>query len=269
MKTALNYAGILLITVSVSASICAQEKTDWRLSAGMGLAYSPDYLGASSSGLSLRPLVSVFYKNIGFSTTGASTLDSFSARATPPGASLAYTLSDRLRLGLAIRVDAGRPESSSPALKGLGDIRQTARANLFMNYKLSDQYFLSVGILPDLLGRNGGISINASLATQRRLSADWMLVGAIGANASNERWAQTQFGITPAQSAASGLPVYSPRSGIRDVNAVIGLNYRLSDQWTAFGRVNYLQLVGDSANSPITYSKGQAGAFFGIGYRFF
>ena len=138
-----------------------------------------------------------------------------------------------------------------------------------MNYKLSEQYFLSVGVLPDLLGRNGGISVNASLATQRRLSPEWMLVGSVGINAANERWAQTQFGITPAQSAASGLPIYTPGSGIRDVNAVIGVNYRVSDQWTAFGRLNYLQLVGDSANSPITQSKSQAGAFFGIGYRFF
>lgn len=265
----LVYGGIALTLCSITAVINAQERSDWRVSAGMGLAYSPDYLGANTSGTGLRPIVSVFYKNIGFSTAGASTLDAFSTRATPPGVSLAYSPTDQLRFGLAVRVDAGRAESSSPALKGLGDIRQTARASLFMNYKLSEQYIVSAGAMPDLLGRNGGISFNASLSTIHRLNPDWMLVGSVGINAANDRWAQTQFGITPAQSATSGLPVYTPGAGIRDVNAVIGVNYKVSNSWTAFGRLNYLQLVGDSANSPITYSKGQAGAFFGIGYRFF
>jgi len=88
------------------------------------------------------------------------------------------------------------------------------------------------------------------------------------------RWADNDyhdayFGITPAVSAASGLPVYNPHSGFYSFGAAAGLTYKLGHNWGMQGYVGYDRLTGDAADSPIVRLLGSRDQFSGGAGLFF
>jgi len=64
------------------------------------------------------------------------------------------------------------------------------------------------------------------------------------------------FGITPTQSAASGLPVYDACGGLRSFGAGAQARYEWSPQWATHMFVEYERLAGDAANSPLVVQHG-------------
>lgn len=82
---------------------------------------------------------------------------------------------------------------------------------------------------------------------------------------------RTYFGVTPAQAARTGLPVYAPSGGVHAVGATGGLTYRFDETWSVHSYARYDRLVGDAADSPLVRlygSRNQFGAGIGIGYSF-
>jgi outer membrane scaffolding protein for murein synthesis (MipA/OmpV family) len=65
-------------------------------------------------------------------------------------------------------------------------------------------------------------------------------------------YTMTFFGVTPAQSAASGLPAYEADSGFNTVRFGVGATYRLDRRWHVGARAAIWRIVGDAADSPIT-----------------
>lgn len=59
------------------------------------------------------------------------------------------------------------------------------------------------------------------------------------------------FSITPAQSIASGLPVFTAGGGWQTLGAGTQLKYRVNPAWASYGFVEYDKLVGATASSPI------------------
>ena len=86
----------------------------------------------------------------------------------------------------------------------------------------------------------------------------------------SEDYLQTYLGVTPAQAAASGLPVFDPDGGIRGVGLEADFKYRISQRWSVVGEVGYERLVLDAAESPIAElgSENQFAAALGLTYRF-
>ncbi len=64
------------------------------------------------------------------------------------------------------------------------------------------------------------------------------------------------FGVTPADSLASGLPVYVPGSGVRDLRGWAVAILHLSKQWHIGAGAMYSRLVGEAADSPIVSQEG-------------
>jgi MipA family protein len=86
----------------------------------------------------------------------------------------------------------------------------------------------------------------------------------------SDDYLDTYLGVTPAQSAASGLPVFNPDGGVKGVGAAAEGKYRLNRRWAVVGKAGYQRLIGDAADSPITDlgSKNQFTANIGLTYRF-
>jgi MipA family protein len=84
----------------------------------------------------------------------------------------------------------------------------------------------------------------------------------------DRRWLQTQYGITPQQSAASGYPVYTPRAGLRDISVGVGARTEWSPHWVVFYGANRSRLVGPAAASPIVTQRNGWGLSAGAAYRF-
>jgi MipA family protein len=87
-----------------------------------------------------------------------------------------------------------------------------------------------------------------------------------GVTWSSTDFMQQRFGVTPAASAASGLPVYSAEAGIRQVYAWPAVVFVLSPEWYAGVGGFYQRLTGDAAASPIVTQRGDRNQWtFGAG----
>jgi len=82
----------------------------------------------------------------------------------------------------------------------------------------------------------------------------------IGVNTSftvaSSGYLQEYFGVNEAQSARSGLPVFKPDAGLRDVTFTLYSVLSLSPSWGIFGIVQGSRLLGDVVDSPIVTEEG-------------
>lgn len=76
------------------------------------------------------------------------------------------------------------------------------------------------------------------------------------------------FGVTPAQSALSGLPVYDIGAGFKRVDATASVTYALTEHGLVRGQGGLGYLVGDAADSPIVQDKVQPSGILAVGCRF-
>src|SRR5579863_1714328 len=178
-------------------------KSDWDLTLGLGVADAPKYPGASAHHVEPVPIVSIKYRDFVF--------------LGPEGLGINAIRWQGFRIGPTLGFAGGRKESDDPHLNGLGNIQKSATAGLFASYAI------------------GHIAINASLR-QAVIHAKKGLSGSLGASLhgpivkgkldfaagpkidfADGQYARTWFGVTPSQSQSSGLPVYTPSGGVKEL----------------------------------------------------
>jgi outer membrane scaffolding protein for murein synthesis (MipA/OmpV family) len=158
-------------------------------------------------------------------------------------------------------------EREDDAIEGLDDVPWSAEAGLGVGYEQRNwRAFTDV--------RYGFVGHNA-----------W--VGEIGADAiaypvegltltagprfqfGTDSFAQTYFGVSPEESAASGLEPFHASGGLLATGVEIGARYLFNERWGVEGAATYDRLVGDAADSPITDqgSPDQYGVRIGITRR--
>ena len=64
------------------------------------------------------------------------------------------------------------------------------------------------------------------------------------------------FGIDAAEAAASGLPQYRAKGGLRALGVSAGAYYPLGERWGLFGSLGYDRLMNSAAESPLTRQRG-------------
>ena len=155
-----------------------------------------------------------------------------------------------MQYGLRMTFDRGRDADRSTVLRGMGDINIKPEAGAFFNYFVSPQIFLTSSLRYGA-GTNGrGMVVGAAVTLG---NADYM---------------QSYFGVTAAQSGASGHPVYTPSAGVRDVRANLSVNYFLTRQVTFTTALSVSTLQGGAADSPLTRKSSSPTGVFVIGYAF-
>ncbi|HET9820249.1 MAG TPA: MipA/OmpV family protein [Burkholderiaceae bacterium] len=217
---------------------------------GLLLAYKPAYSGASD--FKLKPEVAGFLRYGRFTVTGAGGFTTRRQDDVERGLDAELVRRDDLRMSLSLRIDPGRQEADSPALSGMGDIRLTVRARLGVRWNVGKQWQLSLGSSVDALNRVGGYLVEAGVSHTIPIDAQQRLILSAGVSGAGDRHMQAWYGVTAAQSAASGYPVYTPREGLKD--AGIGITWRteLGPQWAAFAGASASRLLGGAADSPLT-----------------
>jgi outer membrane scaffolding protein for murein synthesis (MipA/OmpV family) len=234
---------------------------------GMGIAYGPEYPGARHSAFKERLILAFTVGKLHFSSSGASAIQGFAARSTEPGVSADLLNRGRIRVGLGLRVDAGRNSDGFADLAGLPDIKRTVRGRLSATYTLDEQWKLSADVSQDLLGRNGGGEYGLNLNYVRMLTDKTSLFAGVGVSLGDGQYMRTHFGVSPDGSASSGLQVYSAGAGLKDVHLSIGTMTALSSRWVAYATGGVSTLLGDAADSPMTRKPTAASVSFGLAYR--
>lgn len=242
---------------------------------GVGIGTMPDYDGAKGS--RVLPLAGAMGRvgGIGFRLRGpALSLDLYD---DPPIAGVT------IRAGPTLRWSGNRSgHIGDPVVARLGKLKDgfEAGASFSLGFKQlltgHDRFSVGVGARRDISGRKGGVTISPSVSYMTPLSHGQIVGLQVSADWVDGDFAHYNYGITPAASAASGLPIYRGKSGLKEINlgAAFGhdLNGNLLDGGFILGAgVMYTRLQGSAAHTPITALRGTrnqwlAGA--GVGYTF-
>lgn len=173
-----------------------------------------------------------------------------------------------MNYGLRLTADFGRDESLSSALRGLGDIDAAPEIGAFLNYSPLRALTLTSSVRYGSGNDNKGLVLDLGVVHSARLANAWRLGVGVAGSYVNREYMQDYFGITPAQSAASGYRVYRPDAGVRDVRASLSLTYLAAPRTAATLATSVSRLQGDAADSPLTRKETSVGGVLALSYAF-
>lgn len=232
---------------------------DWTVTLGAEGRVLPAYEGSSSSMLRPFPLFEV--RRAGKPASFRSPRDGFSFGILDYG---------RFIAGPTTKVRFERKESSDTNLRGLGDVAWAFEAGAFAEYWAADWLRTRVELRQGIGGHRGLVSdVTADLVVP--VTKQLTFSGGPRMTLATAAATSPYFSITPAQSAASGLPVYDAGGGIRSLGAGAQARYEWSPQWATHMFIEYERLAGDAANAPLVTRYGtrdQIQVGLGVTYSF-
>jgi outer membrane protein len=223
----------------------AAVTSDWTVTLGVEGRVLPTYEG--SGNMMLRPFPMFDVRRADKPARFRSPRDGFSFGIIDYG---------RFVAGPTTKVRFARNEGDSSDLRGLGHIGWAFEPGAFAEYWPADWLRTRVELRQGFGGHHGLVSdITADLVMP--VTPQLTLSGGPRTTLVSSAYSNTYFSITPAQSIASGLPVYNARGGFHSVGAGAQARYEWSQQWATHMFVEYERLVGDAANAPlvVTYGK--------------
>ena len=240
----------------------AQQKPGVRLTLGAGAAYAPKYPGADSYRLRGIPVIGVSYGR--FFAGG----DEGSGGAGGAiGVDLLRDPAWRLGVALALGFGDARRESDHPSLEGLGDLERATRAVVFGGYTWR-WLNATLRVATDVEGKDQGTLAFFDLSARYRATPQLTFSAGPGITWASDDYMMTFFGVTPEQSARSGLPAYEAQGGVHALRFGVGFGYRIDRAWSVGGRLGSARLEGDAVPSPITRDRNQHLAALFASYRF-
>lgn len=218
---------------------------------GVALVSTPRYQGSDRSRLVVAPVVELRYGR-------------FFAN---PRKGIGYQLVKTHRLTVSASTTYVRGYRQADAPVGIGRLSSGVGARIAVDYKRHGVR-LSLGATKVLSGGVTGALVDGSIAVPIPLSKRLVLMPAVSATWADRSYNDRYFGITGAQSLASGLPVFHPGGGVKDTTASLGLVYHLNDHLNLSATGAVSDLMGDARNSPIVRNRTQTSAVVSLTYRF-
>ncbi|TRC78958.1 MipA/OmpV family protein [Mesorhizobium sp. WSM4307] len=229
-----------------------QKLADWHVVLGGGAIIVPKYEGSNEFKVMPVPFISATF------------LDT--VRIDPTGANVALYQHGPFELGARLGYDMGRKEDVADHLRGLGDVDMGAVVGAKAAVKFGPAEIFAQ--LDKTIGGSDGVQGTLGIEVTRPLSQS-LIVGA-GASVifADEKYMQAYFGVTPEQSARSGLARYDAGAGLKRADFSISATYMLNRNWMVRGQAEVGILMGDAVDSPVVADKVQPSGMLLVGYRF-
>ena len=222
-------------------------------------SYGSEYLGSDQEEFRVLPYVSVQdYKGIDIFGTSLS----YRAIETGTGQGLGKW---SLRAGPNATFQGGRDSDDSPTLTGLDDVDSSLLLGGYLRGSFGPVGFrLDAG--QDVIGGHDGVVANASVGTFLPLGK-FKVQPSASLNWGSANHNQSFFGVTQAQSNASGLAVNDLDSGIYGYSVNLIGWYDLSDDYTLTFIGSHRWFTNDADDSPILLAEDGAdtGLFLALG----
>ena len=228
---------------------------------GPGLRLRPAYDGSASQHAELVPVVR-YLGQPWFARSTQGVLEGGARVELAPG----------LHAGAQLAYEPGRKKSESDFLRSrdVPDIDFGASVGLQLEW---DHKF---GRMPvTLLARTRQHSdYERGAQADLRLSVGVYQSGRFSAGVFTQAtWANAKstgsfYGITPQQSAATGLPPFNAGSGLLFASLGFLWSFDLSEKWIMVGNMESRRLHGDAARSPLAERASNYSASAGLAYRF-
>ena len=255
------FATIILATGTASAF--AQGQGD-RLAFGVGTIVAPEFPGSASYDVTPIPFVNFSY-------------DLGPATVRTKGLAIVADVLDgpAMAAGPILRYSFGRTpgDISNPAVAALPGVDGTLEGGVFAELRLpigqsrATRFRADLEVVQGITGGHDGLLAEGGLGLERRFGP-LLVSGALTATWANNTYTDTFFGVDAAGAGASGLPVFDPGAGIRDLGVELTTVLPVTDRVVVNAVIGYSELQGDAANSPIVEDRGQFFVLAGLGYRF-
>jgi MipA family protein len=160
-----------------------------------------------------------------------------------------------------------RRESDDARLRGLGDVRRTARGEFQAGYT-AGCFTAKADVATDVAHRGQGTIVDLTLATHYPVLGRVHIESGVAAQWANRLFNRSFYGISAAQRMASGLPEYSPGSGVDELRVFLGASFALDHHWLAVGRIAAVHLTQKASDSPLTERRNDGEFQLFAAYRF-
>jgi len=261
-RLALAAALLALATPALADEGEAPHAETWNVQVGAGVLASPQWQGSSDHRTRALPYVAVNYRGL----VTASVQDGLAVNLVRAGDFVA---------GPSARFRFGQDEDDSAGLQGLGDVDASVELGGFVGWRRGPLSLrLSGG--QDLAGGHRGAVFELSGAVgapvARTAAGPVLLAAGPSVTLVTAKVNRAYFGVDPAQSAASGLPLYSPSGGVQQAGVSATLVVPVAPRVAVAGFAGYGRLLGAAADSPRVRLRGSpdqftAGLF--VTYRLF
>ena len=213
----------------------------FRIKIGGLAGFTPSFEGSSDYHLRFAPTLDIIYRDRVFLNSNRLRIN-----LLPSG---------DIRGGIQLKYRAGRNEKVSEDLAGLGNVGTSWEAGLYIEARLHST-LISADITHDI--GNGHKSTLATLLVGQGLYMDDNTLVGVGVNVhwAGSRYMNAFFGVTPAQSAASGLPVFSAGAGFRDVGLLLYWRQSLSDHLDLMTNITFKHMLDAANDSPLVQQRG-------------
>jgi outer membrane protein len=253
-SSALALASMMSMAQKIAGAAPGDPKGPWSAAVGGGVWVHPRFPGSDASYAQPLPYFDVHYGDF-FLVTGDG-LGGYLFHSN--GGWAAVSVAPELRQRL---------ESDDDRLRGLGNVRRTARAEFQAGYAAG--CFTAKGdVATDIAHRGQGTIVDLTLATHYPVRGRLQVESGVAAQWANRLFNDSFFGTTPAQSLASGLPGYSPGSGLVELRVFLGANFAIDRHWLAVGRIATVHLSQKASDSPITERRNDGEFQLFAAYRF-
>ncbi|MEP0449124.1 MAG: MipA/OmpV family protein [Parasphingorhabdus sp.] len=245
------------------------------LTAGIGVAVGSSYEGSDNYTISPLPVVIGSFAGVDFQPRGPGI--AFDFIPDQKGAKVDFVL------GPVVRARFDRQNSiKDPVVNSLGKLDFALELGPFAGVQVNrvlhpyDSLTAQVDVRWDVAGAHDGMVVFPSLTYFTPLSRGVITSLAISAEYVDDNYADYYFSISPAGSAASGLPTFTATSGWKNAGVTMLTAVDLDGDATngGFGLIflgGYSRILGDPKRSPVTSIRGSANQWFGavgVGYTF-
>lgn len=225
---------------------------DSRLLLGAGALLRPAYPGSDERKAMVLPYIDYAHRNGFFAST-------------TNGLGYSFVHTPQTQFGVRLIPRFGRDEDDAALLRGMGDLDPGVEASVYWTRMLYPGWTVGMNLRGGDEGAefDAGVRRDLQLGRMTRMSLTGYLTAANGR--SQRAW----FGVDAAQAERSGLPAYSPSSGLRSVHLAATVNHFFAGRWIAIGGVGLSRLAGEAADSPLVRERTSIGGFAAIGYQLF
>ncbi|MFH2742649.1 MipA/OmpV family protein [Enterobacter hormaechei] len=247
VKSILSGAVLALLA---TPALAAGQRQDNVLTLGGGVDVAPRYSGSDKSRVTAAQVVDYAMANGFFIST---------TRGLGYGnrvGNLDYSAALSYRAGRKDRdVSSDSIASGSDYLRGMGDVKGSAVVVPGLGYRITDWLNVQLQAEVPVSERDNGEAVHFGIASPLYTSPENSVTLALTGSWGSSKYMQTYYGVSAAQSAASGFARHDAGSGIYAYSLNLDWTHKLTSRWSLLAAAGVTQLTGEAGDSPIVQRK--------------
>lgn len=247
VKSILSGAVLALLA---TPALAAGQRQGNVLTLGGGVDVAPRYSGSDKSRVTAAQVVDYAMANGFFIST---------TRGLGYGnrvGNLDYSAALSYRAGRKDRdVSSDSIASGSDYLRGMGDIKGSVVVVPGLGYRITDWLNVRLQAEVPVSERDNGEAVHFGIASPLYTSPENSVTLALTGSWGSSKYMQTYYGVSAAQSAASGFARHDAGSGIYAYSLNLDWTHKLTSRWSLLAAAGVTQLTGEAGDSPIVQRK--------------